>query len=59
MHEGILNAIENIKEYDMQPRDAFHKAIMNDLKLESIVSNDGIFRNIKGIKGHMTVIGGH
>jgi predicted nucleic acid-binding protein len=50
LEQGLRNAIENIREYDLEPHDAFHYAMMQDLNVNCIVTNDKDFEEIKGIK---------
>ncbi len=44
-----LDALELIEEYKLRPRDAFHAAIMKDLGLAEIVSDDADFDRVKWI----------
>jgi len=41
--QGTKNAIENILNYDLNPHDAFHYAIMQDLNVNCIVTKDKDF----------------
>jgi len=43
LDQGIAQALENIKDYVLGPRDAFHMAIMQDLGISEIVTKDGDF----------------
>jgi len=41
--EGTVSALQNIKEYELHPRDAFHLALMRDNELATIVTDDPKF----------------
>ena len=43
--EGIISALQNIKEYELHPRDAFHLALMKNNQLTTIVTDDPKFIN--------------
>jgi len=43
--EGIISALQNIKEYELHPRDAFHLALMENNRLATIVTDDPKFVN--------------
>jgi len=43
-------ALDFIENYNLKPRDAFHMAIMKELNLTSIVSDDIDFDRVKKIK---------
>jgi len=45
-----IAAIEFIEKYGLKPRDAFHLAIMKELKINEIVTDDPHFDKISGIK---------
>jgi len=47
--QNVLDVVENIKNYGMQPRDAFHLALMKDHNLNTIVTNDKKFKGIDWI----------
>jgi len=47
---GADNAVANIKNYDLAPRDAFHLAYMQEVGISSIATKDKNFGNIPGIK---------
>ncbi len=47
---GVKNALENIRNYNLRPRDAFHYAIMKDCDITLIVTKDKDFRGIPHIK---------
>jgi predicted nucleic acid-binding protein len=49
VRQGIVNAVENIRAYKFQPRDAFHTAYLQDLGIKYIVSHDGKFDDLKAI----------
>lgn len=48
--ESCLLAVENIKNFTLRPRDAFHVAYMQDLDIKYIVSNDSKFGKLQQIK---------
>ncbi len=48
--EVPLLSLEYIKDYGLNPRDAFHLAVMAENEIQSIVSDDSDFAKIKGIK---------
>jgi predicted nucleic acid-binding protein len=50
LRQAALNAIDNIRAFTMQPRDAFHTAYLQDLQINYIVSNDDKFDRLKPIK---------
>lgn len=43
LEEGIKQALENLHRYTLKPRDAFHLAIMMDLDIKFIATNDPSF----------------
>lgn len=45
-----LDALDIIEKYRLRPRDAFHAAIMKDLRLSEIVSNDSDFDRVEWIR---------
>ena len=45
-----LHALNNIDNFNLRPRDAFHLAIMEYLQIITIVSDDADFDKIKTIK---------
>jgi uncharacterized protein len=47
---AALDALDEIEDYDLKPRDAFHVAIMKSNKISEIVSDDKDFDRVKGIK---------
>ena len=44
--DGIRQALENIKQYKMKPRDAFHLSLMQNLRIPFIISFDSDFMRI-------------
>lgn len=40
LETGVKQAVENIGSFNFHPRDAFHLAYMQDLKLKSIITKD-------------------
>jgi len=48
--QAVNNALENIKLYSLRPRDAFHYALMQDLNIKCIVTNDKGFKKISELK---------
>jgi hypothetical protein len=44
------NAVKYIREYNMKPRDAMHLAVMEELNVKEIVSDDADFDVVNGIK---------
>lgn len=40
LETGVKQAVENIGSFNFRPRDAFHLAYMQDLKLKSIITKD-------------------
>ena len=51
VHGSIpLDALDIIEKHGLRPRDAFHAAIMKDLGLNEIVSDDSDFDRIEWIK---------
>lgn len=48
--ESCLQAVKNIKDFTLQPRDAFHVAYMQDLGINYIVSGDSKFDRLSQIK---------
>jgi predicted nucleic acid-binding protein len=48
--QGIAQALENIKDYNLGPRDAFHMAIMQDLGISEIVTKDRDFARNSAIQ---------
>jgi len=42
---GILQALDNMKQFELRPRDSFHLAIMRDNGISRIVSSDPKFIN--------------
>ena len=49
--DGIQQALKNIKQYQMKPRDAFHLSLMQDLKIPFVVSFDPKFIRIPAESG--------
>ena len=47
--QGVKNALENIKNYNLRPRDAFHYAMMKDLNVSYIVTKDKDFNKIDDV----------
>lgn len=47
LENGISKALENIKEYNLRPRDAFHSAIVEEQGIDCIVTFDTKFNSIK------------
>ncbi len=45
IQEGISQALDNIKQYQLRPRDGFHLAIMKDNQIFKMVSSDPKFIN--------------
>lgn len=45
-----LDALDFIEKYRLRPRDAFHAAVMKDLGLSEIVSDDSDFDRVEWIK---------
>ena len=45
-----LHALDIMEKYNLKPRDAFHVAILKELQLNSIVSDDSDFDKVKGLK---------
>ena len=45
-----LTALDTIEKYDLKPRDAFHAAIMEENKLNQIVTDDSDFDRVKWIR---------
>ena len=43
LHSGIKEALNNIKQFQLRPRDAFHLAIMKDNNIHKMVTNDPKF----------------
>ena len=43
--EGIISTLQNIREYKLSPRDAFHLTLMRNNQLTTIVTNDSQFIN--------------
>ncbi len=44
------NAVKYIKGHNLKPRDAIHLAVMEELGVKDIVSDDADFDRVKGIK---------
>jgi predicted nucleic acid-binding protein len=49
IEQGAKNAIDNVQKYDFAPHDAFHYAMMQDLKVIDIVTKDKDFNSIVGL----------
>ncbi len=49
--DGIQQALKNIKQYQMKPRDAFHLSLMQDLKIPFVASFDPKFIRILSESG--------
>lgn len=49
LKEGINNASENIGNYSLEPRDAFHLAYMQDLGINQIITKDKKFDHVSDI----------
>lgn len=49
--DGIKQALENIKQYQMKPRDAFHLSMMQDLQISFILTRDSKFLNMDSKSG--------
>jgi predicted nucleic acid-binding protein len=49
--DGIKQALENIKQYQMKPRDAFHLSLMQNLQIPFILTQDPKFLNIEPESG--------
>lgn len=47
--ETARNALTEMEEAKLKPRDAFHAAVMRKNSLVEIVSNDGDFDSVEGI----------
>ena len=47
LDKGLDNVLENIKKYDLRPRDAFHYAMMQDLNIKCIVAKDRHFDKLE------------
>ncbi len=45
-----LDALDIIEKYGLKPRDAFHAAVMKDLALSEIVSDDSDFDRVEWIR---------
>lgn len=43
--KGILQALNNVKQFELRPRDGFHLAIMKDNEILKMVSSDPKFIN--------------
>jgi len=43
-------AVKYIQKYNLKPRDAIHLAVMEELKIKEIVSDDADFDKVRGIK---------
>jgi uncharacterized protein len=48
--QGSREALSNIKDFKLKPRDAFHLAMMTDAGISEIVTNDLNFNNVPHIK---------
>ncbi len=48
--KGVDNSIENIGDFNLRPRDAFHLAYMQDLGINQIITKDKKFDHVSGIK---------
>ena len=44
-----MNAVNEIFEYDLNPRDAFHVAVMREHNITTIISDDSDFKKVSGI----------
>lgn len=49
LSSSCIQAIENIRDYDLRPKDAFHLSYMKDFGINTIVSNDSDFDKLKNI----------
>lgn len=49
--DGVIRALEYLRDYNLKPRDSFHLAIMKDNKISFFVSNDKHFNEIKERSG--------
>jgi predicted nucleic acid-binding protein len=47
--DGCQTAVENIKDFDLAPRDAFHAAYMQDWGINYIFTNDDDFEALSNI----------
>lgn len=47
LQDGSINALHNIKNYTLKPRDAFHLSYMQDLGITYIVSFDSHFDKVR------------
>ncbi|MBU4099631.1 type II toxin-antitoxin system VapC family toxin, partial [Patescibacteria group bacterium] len=47
---GCSHAVDNIDNYILRPRDAFHLSYMQDQQIKYIVTNDRNFDKVKTIK---------
>lgn len=45
-----LRALQSMEKYGLKPRDAFHAAVMEELNVSTIVSDDPDFDRVKWIK---------
>ena len=45
-----LRALDFIDTYSLKPRDAFHLAVMDELHISEIVSNDSDFDKVKSVR---------
>ena len=48
-HRVVENSIENIGNFSLRPRDAFHLAYMQDLGINQIITKDKKFDHVSGI----------
>jgi predicted nucleic acid-binding protein len=49
LENGSMNALQNIKDYNLKPRDAFHLSYMQDLEIKYMVSFDDNFNKVSTI----------
>ncbi|MDP2649668.1 MAG: type II toxin-antitoxin system VapC family toxin [bacterium] len=49
LNQGATNALDNVRDFTMRPRDAFHVAYMQDLNIKYVVSKDTGFDKLSAI----------
>lgn len=49
LNNSCLFALENVKEFILRPRDAFHVSYMQDWSINKIISKDSSFDKLKNI----------
>jgi predicted nucleic acid-binding protein len=49
LNNSCILALENIKNFTLRPRDAFHVSYMQDWSINKIISRDSDFDKLKGI----------